>query len=217
MNLTVELEKTLNDFKEQAPQKVQNEMQKAYEELSRKKVGSDSLSINDTFPDFELINQNNSKVTLDELLKESNYLLITFYRGGWCPYCNLELRALQEKLPELNVLGTNLVAITPERPDQSLSTAEKNELNFSVLSDINSELSSKIGISFELPENLKPIYYKFGIDIPKHNGDNNFTLPVPATYLIDKKKNVLLSFKDVDYTVRLNPEDIINQLEKLQI
>jgi peroxiredoxin len=217
MNLTIELEKTLNGFKEKAPLEVQGEMQKAYEELVLNKVGNNSLDVNDNFPDFELVNQNNSLTSLNDLIGESRYLLISFYRGGWCPYCNLELRALQEKLPEFNNLDINLVAITPEKPDESLSTAEKNELSFSVLSDIDSELAKEIGISFELPGNLKPIYEKFGIDIPKHNGKNNFTLPVPATYLIDKNKKVLFSFKDVDYTVRLNPEDIIKELNKLQM
>jgi len=212
MNLTEELRKASKGFKEKAPQEVKNEMLKAHEEIVAKKIGNESIAVNDIFPDFELSNQTNKKITLTQLLKEKKFLIISFYRGGWCPYCNLELRALQEKKSEFDSLGAGLVAITPEKPDQSLSTSEKNNLSFEVLSDDQSELAQKIGISFELPENLKPIYEKFGIDIPKHNGENNFTLPIPATFLVGTDKKILYAFKELDYTLRLDLEEIIKKI-----
>ncbi len=213
MNLTKELKEKAEGFNKQAPKNIVMEMQKAYEELVAKKIGVNSITEGDKFPEFELFNQNKEKVGLSDLLVNKKFLVISFYRGGWCPYCNLELRALQSKLKDFEELGAGLVAITSEMPGQSLSTAEKNELEFEVLSDLNSLLAEKVGLSFELPENLKPIYIDFGINIPEHNGENNFTLPIPATFIINCKREVIYSFKDLDYKVRLDPDEILEKLK----
>jgi peroxiredoxin len=215
MNLTDELNKLTEEFKARAPEAVQVEMKKAHNELMAKKITATALQENQVFPVFELKNQNNKKIKSEVYFKDNNFLVISFYRGGWCPFCNLELRALQGEQEEFYKLGATLVAITPELPDKSLSTAEKNALDFDVLSDENSVLASQVGISFELPENLKPTYKKFGIDLPEHNGYNNYTLPVPATYLIDREGKIHYSFVELDYKLRANPDEIIEKLKGL--
>lgn len=215
MNLVQELEKTAQGFAESAPEEVKLEMQKAHDELVKNKVGQKALRNGNSFPQFKLFNQSGEFRSLDDLLEKNKFLVISFYRGGWCPYCNLELRALQEKRSEFSKLDAGLVAITPEKADNSLTTAEKNDLSFDVLSDLDSKLGKELGLSFELPENLKPIYQKFGINIPEHNGKDNFTLPVPATYLIDQYRNIHYSFVDIDYKVRANPDEILAKLKEL--
>ena len=190
-------------------------MQAAHDELVRQKIVSGALRTGDLFPSFSLVNQKNESRTIEDLFGESSFLVISFYRGGWCPYCNLELKALQTKSKDLKSLNTLLVAISPERPDHSLTTAEKNSLAFEVLSDEGSQLSKQLGISFELPESLKPIYAEFGINIPEHNGKDNFTLPVPASYIVDRKRQILYDYIDIDYRVRADPEEIVTRLKKL--
>jgi len=215
MNLQEELSKAVEGFKSKAPEEVKEQMQKATEELEKNQILSQAKRTGDKFPNFELNNQNFAPKSLKEYFNENKFLIISFYRGGWCPYCNLELKALESNLRDFKALGAHLIAITPETPDNSLNTSEKNLLSFDVLSDNESVLSKELGISFELPENLKPIYNNFGIDIPAHNGKNNFTLPVPATYIIDQEGNIFYDFLDIDYTKRSNPDIIIEKLKQL--
>ena len=150
---------------------------------------------------------------LSELLREGPVVL-SFYRGGWCPYCNLELRALQQVLPEIEKAGATLVAISPETPDNSLSTTKKNELRFQVLSDQVNAMARKFGLVFTLPDAFRPLYEKFDIDIPKYNGDDSYEIPVPATYVIDQDRIIRFSFITTDYTQRAEPADIVAALQQ---
>ena len=107
------------------------------------------------------------------------------------------------------------MAISPETPNVSLSTAEKNELDFEVLSDVGNRVAKSLGLVFSLPEELRPIYSQFGIDIPAHNGDTTFELPIPATYVIASDGTVSLEFVDPDYTQRLDPSKVVDALKQL--
>jgi peroxiredoxin len=122
---------------------------------------------------------------------------------------------LQRTLPEIEALGAQLVTVSPQLPDNSLSTAEKLDLTFEVLSDVGNRVAREFGLVFTLPEEMRSIYQDFGIDLPGANGDESFELPMPATYVIDKSGIVRLAFVDIDYTRRLDPEDIIESLKKL--
>jgi peroxiredoxin len=122
---------------------------------------------------------------------------------------------LQRTLPEIEALGAQLVTVSPQLPDNSLSTAEKLDLTFKVLSDVGNKVAREFGLVFTLPEEMRSIYQDFGIDLPGANGDESFELPMPATYVIDKSGIVRLAFVDIDYTRRLDPEDIIDALKKL--
>lgn len=170
-----------------------------------------SLKPGDRIPDFTLPNHLGQHRRISELLADS-VLVLNFYRGGWCPYCNMELNALQKALPDLRANGAELVAISPELPDMALDTRARHELEFEVMSDIGNHVAEAFGLTFELPEQLRPIYTRLGIDIPAYNGDDTFVLPVPASYVVDRDGVIRYRFVNVDYTKRLEPEDLLRVL-----
>ena len=122
---------------------------------------------------------------------------------------------MQLELARIKELGASLIAISPDTPDNSLTTSERNSLTFEVLSDSGNRVARQFGIVFQLPEKLRPIYAGFGIDIPKSTGKDSFELPIPATYLIDKDLTIRMVFADADYTKRLDPEDVIEKLAEM--
>jgi len=154
-------------------------------------------------------------VRLSELLQHGP-VVVAFYRGGWCPYCNLELRALQKSLTEIQKLGAQLVAISPQTPDSSLSTQQKDELQFRVLSDKHSAVARQFGLVFTLPEEIRTIYKGFGHDIAARNGDDSFELPFPATYVIGQARTIHFAFVNADYTKRAQPAAILKVLRELR-
>lgn len=214
MNLTEELNKYRNQFRANKPEEIKAIMGKATEDLAKSNIVENSLGVGDTLSNFILPNAVGEAIELRSLLEEGP-LVISFYRGQWCPYCNLELRALQQALPEIKNLGANLVAISPQTPDNSLSTSEKNELTFEVLSDRGNKIAKEFGLVFTLPEQLRPLYKEFGIDIASHNGDRSYELPIAATYIVDRNGIIIRAFIDVDYTKRLDPEEIVATLREL--
>lgn len=136
-------------------------------------------------------------------------LVLLFYRGGWCPYCNLELRAWQQHLPTLKQLGAQLVAVSPQSPDSSLSTAEKNELTFPVLSDSALQAATAFGVAFEMPPELIELYGRVGNDLPLLNGNGRWVLPLPATYVINRDGRIVYAHIETDYRERAEPRDVL--------
>ncbi len=173
------------------------------------------LQVGDQLASFELPNQLGQTISLDELQGDSN-IVISFYRGGWCPYCNIELCVLQQALPEFKSHGARLIAISPQLPDESMSTAEKNELSFPVLSDAGNKVAREFGLVFTLSEQLRPLYESFNIDLPATNGDKSFELPIPATFIIDSDGVVKGAFVNADYKQRMDLSDIINVLKEIK-
>lgn len=214
MSLTQDLANKLAQNQANLPPDVIPVMGKATEDLVKSGIARQSLKAGDAAPNFTLPNAVGKSVEMRELLS-TGPVVISFYRGQWCPYCNLELHALQQALPEIQALGSTLAAISPQTPDNSLSTTEKNELTFEVLSDVGNQVACQFGLVFSLPEELRPIYQSFGIDIPAHNGDNTFELPIPATYVISADGAIAHAFVNPDYTKRLDPEDIVAVLRSL--
>jgi peroxiredoxin len=213
MSLNDQIEEYKAGFRSKAPEVVQATMAKATQDLAASGIAKKAPNKNEKLPNFSLKNQNGEIKTLDQLL-EKGPVVVTFYRGGWCPYCNLELRAYQEVLNNITNAGACLVAITPELPDSSLSTIEKNGLGFEVLSDIDSRYARSIDLVFTLSEELRPIYEQFGIHIEAHNGSGQFDLPLAATYVVAQDGTVISAFVDADYTKRQEPSMVINVLKK---
>ena len=143
-------------------------------------------------------------------------LVLIFYRGGWCPYCNLELRAWQEQLAALREAGAGLVAISPQTPDSSLSTAEKNELAYSVLSDSALAAAEAFGVAFELAPELVELYAQVGNDLPTLIGNGRWALPLPATYLIGRDGRVAFAHIDADYRERAEPTEVLARIKALK-
>lgn len=214
MNLTEELTNFRAQFQANQPEEIQKVMAKATVDLMNSKISEQSLKVGDQVPNFTLPNAVGNSLELQTIL-DKGAVVISFYRGGWCPYCNLELRALQQSLPEIEALGATLITISPETPDNSLSTSEKNELTFEVLSDSKNQVAKQFGLVFTLAEELRPIYTQFGIDIPAYNGDSTFELPIPATYVVAPNGKIIHSFANVDYTQRLDPREVIKVLKNL--
>ncbi|MDN2584131.1 peroxiredoxin-like family protein [Aquibium sp. ELW1220] len=143
-------------------------------------------------------------------------VIITFYRGGWCPYCNLELRAYQAVLADIHAAGAELVAVTPELPDHALTTAEKNDLSFAVLSDVGGEFSAALGIRFSLSDAVRPFYEKAGHALPRRNGDGTWALPMPATFVVARGGAVAAAFVEPDYRRRLDPQQALDELKAIR-
>jgi len=197
----------------QMPAEILNTMAAVTVDLKSMKLEDNSLKVGEKIPQFNLPDHNGTDRSLSGYLDKSAVVL-SFYRGGWCPYCNLELHALQKSLPQIETAGAKLVAISPETPDHSLSTREKNELAFDVLHDKENYVAKSFGLVFVLPEVLRPIYQGAGIDIPGHNGDTSFELPMPATYIVNQQGEITYRFVDVDYTKRLEPAEIVAKLNR---
>jgi peroxiredoxin len=213
MNLEAQLKNVTDSFRQKAPPEAFAKMEAATIKLAESKLGEQALQAGQRMPDFALPDAAGKLVNSADL-RAGGPLLISFYRGHWCPYCNLELQALQTELASIKSYGATLVAISPQTPDQSLTTQEKNELQFPVLSDIGNGVARQFGLVFTLDAGLRPIYQSFGIDITAHNGDDSFELPVAATYLVAQDGTVLKTFINIDYRERLSPEKAINWLKE---
>ncbi len=209
-----EIKKYQENFRQRVPKDIQEIMISATKKLEDEKISKNALQVGDKAKDFRLKNVLNKDISLDDLLTKNDFVVISFYRGAWCPYCNLELKALQSINDELKSLNAKLVAISPQTPDASLSTKEKNELEFEVLSDVESKVIKEYGLVFNLDDELKPIYKSFGIDIPKSNGNESFELPMPTIYIVNKNKEIIFSFIDEDYTKRCEPKTILDTIRK---
>jgi peroxiredoxin len=169
--------------------------------------------VGESAPDFALPNAKGETVRLSDSLQKGPVVL-TWYRGGWCPYCNLTLRALQKELPDFKAAGATLIALTPELPDRSLSTAEKDDLQFEVLSDIGNRVAREYGIVYRLTDGVAKIYdEKFGM--AAYNGDASNELPLAATYVIDRDGRIVYAFLDADYRNRAEPSEISALLNKI--
>ena len=182
--------------------------------LAASGIANSSLGVGAKVPEFTLPNADGTMVSLSSLLAKGP-MVIAFYRGGWCPYCSIELRALQNKLHLITAAGATLVAVSPQTPDNSLSTVEKLELAYPVLSDEGNQVAETFGLVFSLPEALREVYVKLGIDLPAANGDNTFRLPISATYVLRTDGTVAWRFADPDYTKRAEPDDVIAALTEL--
>jgi peroxiredoxin len=191
-----------------------NALQAYIDKLAATEIANNALKAGSDFPDFELVNATYEMVSLKSLLKKSP-LIINFYRGSWCPYCNFELQAYQQLLPEIKAAGGQLVAISPQQVDNSLDTVEKNNLQFEVLSDHNNVLADKLGIRFDFDSALKPIYEQLNLDLGKMHGVEDWQLPIPATYVVDQRGSIVLASVNADYTSRLEPEEAIAALKSI--
>ena len=211
MSLTTALQQLADGSAKRHPGAAQDIMKRAIDKLKETPILAQAFKTGDRLPPISLPNATGTTVDLQELLRKSR-LVITFYRGGWCPYCNLELRAYQSALNEIQAKGAQLIAISPELPDNALTTQEKNELSFEVLSDINSEAAHKLNLIYSLPDELVTLYTKFGIDLDHSQGNTDNTLPIAATYIVEQDGRISYHFLEEDYKLRADPEEVLKRL-----
>ncbi len=182
-------------------------------DLSATGIRDRVLKIGDAAPGFALPNALGSTVSRADLLARGP-LVVKFYRGAWCSYCNVEVRALMGVLDEIRGLGAEMVAITPEVPDQMVTMQEKHDLAFEVLSDVGNTVARQYGLVWQLPERVRGFYAKIGLDLERSNGDDSWELPIPGNFVLAPDGTVLDVFADPDYRVRQEPADVVAVLRK---
>jgi peroxiredoxin len=186
------------------------------EELINSGIAERTLNEGDEIPQINLPNAVGKTINVNSMLKDGP-VVISFYRGAWCPYCNLELKALQHALPEIKSLDARLIAISPNTTDNSISSIEKHGLEFEVLTDAGNNIAKEFRLVFNLAEELRPIYQQFNFDIPKYNDDESWDIPIPATYVVNTDGKIVHAFVNADYTKRMEPTEIISKLKELTV
>jgi peroxiredoxin len=169
----------------------------------------------DTAPEFTLKDPDGNDVVSRDLLAKGP-LVVSFYRGVWCPYCNLELQALQAALPEIAARGASPVAISPQTAPNSRKSQRENKLDFPILSDVRSEVAAAFGIRFALSDELIALYKTFKNDLPTFNADPSWVLPMPARYVIGTDGVIAYAEVNPDYTHRPDPSELLPVLDRLR-
>ena len=169
------------------------------------------LNVNDKAPEFTAKDQNGKVISLKEELKNGKVVLI-FYRGQWCPYCNKQLKGIEDSLSLLTSKGATVLAITPEQPASVGKTIEKTKATYSILTDDNLKIMKEYDVAFAVDPVTVEKYKGYGIDFSLANGNNGANLPVPAVYVIDTKGNITYKHFDADYTKRASVQEIADHL-----
>ena len=175
---------------------------------------SPGIKVGETAPDFKLNNALGKQVSLKDELKKGPVVLV-FYRGAWCPFCNMHLHVLQQSLPQFKQYGAQLITVTPQTPDKSAEQINKDGYPFEVLSDLDSKVMQAYNLYYELPDDLVAVYKNHGLDIEAFNGTGRNVLPVPGSFVIDKKGIVRGMHAQTDYKLRMEPAAIIQILKTL--
>ncbi|MCU7921163.1 MAG: AhpC/TSA family protein [Candidatus Thiodiazotropha sp. (ex Dulcina madagascariensis)] len=214
MSLSEQTKKLTEDFISSQSAENQGIIQGAFTTINATDFGANALREGDQAKSFQLPNNKGGMTALADLLAQGP-IVISFYRGGWCPYCNLEFKALNDILPTINELGAKLVGISPELPDNSMSTAERHQLKFEVLSDVGNVIAREYGVIMDVPASMRPLYLQWGLDVPAANGDDTWELPIPATYVIDGDGQVVFAYVNKNYTERSEPSEIVRALKSI--
>lgn len=221
MSLQAQLDAFKADFKAgkapyMAPPEIHPIMERATAELIASGQAQRALKAGEVAPTFTLNDPEGNPVSSVDLLKEGP-LVISFYRGVWCPYCNLELLALEAALPSFQAAGAKLVAISPQNSVNSRKSVRTNQLSFPILSDTHNDVAAAFGIRFALPDYLVELYKNLKNDLPAFNGDPSWTLPMPARYVVGQDGTILYAEVNPDYTHRPEPEDMLLALKSQKV
>jgi peroxiredoxin len=183
--------------------------------LAESGIARQALQVGAKAPDFTLPDAHGKPVTLSALLAKGP-AVVTFYRGGWCPFCDLQLRAYQGVLGAIHDLGAELVAISPQTPDYALSDVEKKQLTFPVLTDKGNHVAREFKLVFALSDALRKLQTHFGSVLPKFNGDDSWELPMPGTFVLDRHGVVRFASVDPNWMVRVEPTAILDALRAVR-
>lgn len=215
MNLEERLAKLKEKIEGNMPSEYVNIMHQATRELINSGMDAGILKEGDTAPEFVLNNQNGEEVSSTELLKQGP-LVITFYRGVWCPYCNADLANLNRFVKVLDESNTTMISISPQTEQNNQKIVEQQRLKFDLLSDPENSVANKFGLRWEMVDPLKSLYRdKFNIVLPVFNGEDSWTLPVPARFIINQEGKIVYSEFSIDYTKRPNPDVLVDVVKKI--
>jgi len=217
LTTTQELDATRTLYRDQKlPKTAMEIMDAATADLENNAAASHALQPGDIAPDFILPNVDGRSVRLYSELERGPVVLV-FYRGGWCPFCNIHLRGFQKLLTEFKAAGAQVVAISPQLPDQSLTTQEKDDLDFPVLSDVGLYSAHAFGVAFELPKALLDLYADFDVLLEDTNGvEGAQELPMPATFVIRADRTIAYAQVEADFTRRSEPLEILHLVRELE-
>ncbi|WP_153464879.1 MULTISPECIES: peroxiredoxin-like family protein [Sediminibacillus] len=213
MSLTQTLAEAKQEFIAHTPLDIQTEMFRQIREQQESDIVYGRQE-GQKAKDFTLKNALGEEVNLYEELSKGPVVL-TFYRGGWCPFCNSQLKAYQRLLPDIEALGGRLIAVSPQSPDNTLSQQEKEELTFQVLSDTHGLVAAFYNILYDVPDYIQDIMKQIGMDLTEYNATNRWILPIPSTFMIDESGIIRSAYVNPDFMQRLDPESIMHELRKL--
>lgn len=211
MKLSEQLLENQKRSREKHPQIITNQMDKATVKLKETGIEDVAKKEGDVFDNASLLDLESKEVDLYKVL-DGKPAIISFYRGSWCPYCNLELRAYEELLNAKENKDVHMIAISPEKPDVTSVEQDVSKLNFTVLSDVENKLAIKLRIVFQLPKTIQALY---GHKVVKSTGSKEHALPLPATYVIDGNHKIVKAWIDADYTKRAEPSEVLDLYRSL--
>ena len=215
MSLQNEIQALMGELGRKVPAEMMDKVGAFIGRLASEGVAKNARKAGDTAPGFTLRNISGRTVALAELLAKGP-VVVSFFRGEWCPFCDLELRALQKALPEFAEHGASLVAISPQLAENNRASAESRSLGFEVLSDPGNTIAKAYGIAFSMNAAEQELHKAFGADLPAVNGATNWDLPVPATFVIDRAGRIAWAHVDSNYTARAEPADIVAAVRAAQ-
>jgi len=190
------------------PAEIREILTQANEDLAGSGIMDGMIGVGDKLPPFALTNQDGETISSDDLLAKGP-LVMSFFRGLWCPYCNAELKALGSAQSDIEAKGANMVVISPQTQEAAAKTRTTNKLDADVLVDTGNDYAQTLGVKFALSDQVKEIYAKFGISLPESNGDESWTLPIPTRLVVNSDGSVVYAAIDVDYTHRPEPKDTV--------
>ncbi|MEM9630962.1 MAG: peroxiredoxin-like family protein [Pseudomonadota bacterium] len=223
--LNQQIRDTIQQFRDNLPAELAAKIEQGAGEISALDIIGKALNVGNSVPDFSLSNQTGEQRNLANYLQQGP-LVLTFYRGLWCPFCNLQLKAYDERLAEIEATGATLVAVTPEQPDalrilkdggapEDFTDMAIENPDFDVLFDKDGDLSEKFGLQFILPKVHQDLLQSFNIDVEELTGNNRYAFPDPATYVIDRDGQITWAFVPNNYRKRAEVDDILAALKKL--
>lgn len=214
MSLQEKLDGFKAKFKTMAPEGAFDTFARSTQELIDSGQAERAIKAAEKVPNFVLTDSDRNDVALKDLLAKGPVVL-TFYRGVWCPYCNIELQALEEVAADIRARGASLVAISMQGAADSRKSQKDNKLSFPILTDKNGELADKLGIRWSLQDYVIPFHQGFGVELPRIHGDGQWNLPMPARYVVDTDGTIVYAEVNPDYTRRPEPADLFPVLDKL--
>ena len=213
MNFLTGLSSLRQQYRESLKEETLALIDRALDELTESGIIAGGLQVGDQVPNFALPNTAEQIVDLYPLLTRGS-VVISFFRGLWCPFCNFELQGLEQALAAIQSLEATLVAISPQNQQYSLATIEQHKLTFDILNDRGNQTARRFGLVYQLPEYLRPVFEQGGYPLPRYNGDESFELPIPATFVVNRNGEIIYAFASPDYSQRADPIEVITILRK---
>jgi len=193
------------------PPDIQGVHTRVIRELREVSFAKNVLQVGSKAPAFELKDQNGTPLSSIELLQRGR-LVISFFRGRWCPFCVGQLEAMNLLLSQIEQARASLIAISPQTVQQSYFMVDQHKLRFPLLSDAGNQVAGQFGLVYRVPDDQQAIYRRSFVNLPFANGDNSWELPIPGTFVVDRDGTILCAYADEDYTQRPEPQEILRQL-----